>query len=107
MKWSLSGLTVAALLAAALSGCAEHRSSQSLSNEQNAPGTAGVSKPGVAGLPGSKSGPVTREPLGGSTMSSGPTNAQLQDQSKVPGLPGGMSGPAVRQPSGGTGSTTP
>ena len=109
MKPFASGIAVAALLAA-LSAC-EHRAAQSnepsLSNQQNAPGTGGVSKPGVAGMPGNESGAAVRAPSGSSTMSGGTSNAQQQDQSKVPGLPGGKSGPAIRQPSGGTGSTTP
>jgi hypothetical protein len=63
-------------------------------SQQNAAGTGGTSKPGVAGLPGSKSGPTkTHETQSGSST---PGTLQ-QDQSKVPGMPGTRSGMAPKQ----------
>jgi hypothetical protein len=65
-------------------------------SQQNAPGTGGTSKPGVAGLPGSKSGPTkTPESLPQSGSSTPPT--LQQDQSKVPGMTGSKSGMAPKQ----------
>jgi hypothetical protein len=65
-------------------------------SQQNAPGTGGTSKPGVTGLPGSKSGATkTPESLPQSGSSSPPT--LQQDQSKVPGMTGSKSGMAPKQ----------
>ena len=50
---------------------------------------------GVAGKPGSKSGPATTKSGPGSSNQSG-TNP---DQSNVKGMPGNKSGPAVKPPS--------
>ena len=106
MKALLSGVAVAALLAAPLPAWSQAGAppsgTQSLSDQQqNAPGTGGVSKPGVPGLPGSKSGPAAREPSGSSAPSApSATNTQLQDQSKVPGMAGNKAGPSVREPGG-------
>ena len=50
---------------------------------------------GVAGKPGSKSGPATMKSGPGSLNQSG-TNP---DQSNVKGMPGNKSGPAVKPPS--------
>jgi hypothetical protein len=72
--------------------------------DQNAPGSGGVSKPGTAGLPGSKSGPVDRAPGGKMPESSGSSAAPQQDQSKVPGMPGSKAGPTERSPRSGAGS---
>ncbi|MDB5394110.1 MAG: hypothetical protein JWM91_1616 [Rhodospirillales bacterium] len=65
---------------------------------QNAPGTGGTSKPGVAGLPGSKSGPT--ETSSGKTRSdtSNTSTTKHHDESKVPGLPGSKSGPTATSP---------
>jgi hypothetical protein len=62
-------------------------------SQQNAPGTGGTSKPGAAGLPGSKSGATkTPESLPQSGSSTPPT--LQQDQSRVPGITGSKSGMA-------------
>jgi hypothetical protein len=112
MKYLLGSAAVAALLFAGVPASAQ------TSNDHNAPGTAGVSKPGVAGKPGSKSGPSEHEKSGSRGMSgssshesgttSGPasgnsgtvdtSNTHMQDQSKVPGMPGNKSGPSVKEP---------
>ncbi|HVJ54171.1 MAG TPA: hypothetical protein VM689_17020 [Aliidongia sp.] len=58
-------------------------------SQQNAPGAGGTSKPGTAGLPGSKSGPTAKPSSTGAPANS--TTPQ-QDQSKVPGKSGAESG---------------
>jgi hypothetical protein len=112
MKHLLGSAAVAALLFAGVPAWAQ------TSTDHNAPGAAGVSKPGVPGQPGNKSGPSAREPSGSSGMSgssshqsgttSGPASgdsgtvsnsgAQMQDQAKVPGMPGNKSGPSAKEP---------
>jgi len=59
---------------------------------------------GIAGQPGSKSGPAVRSPnstTGAGVNSDGRSSEPRsnQDAAKVPGLPGGKSGPAVKSPS--------
>jgi hypothetical protein len=59
---------------------------------------------GIAGQPGSKSGPAVKSPnstTGSGANSDNRPNERLgnQDAAKVPGLPGGKSGPAVKSPS--------
>ena len=95
MNKLLSGITTAAIVVLALPAWAQGVTIQGVTTQgqptqQNAPGTAGKSKPGVPGLPGSKSGP-TVSPSGNTapenrTQTSG-------DQSGVHGLPGNKSGP--------------
>ena len=69
------------------------------------PPSAQNSGAGIAGKPGSKSGPAVR-PSGGTTghelnANEGRNeNTGSQDAAKVPGLPGSKSGPATRPPSG-------
>jgi hypothetical protein len=59
---------------------------------------------GIAGQPGSKSGPAVKSP-NSTTGSGASSDAQRsqgsgnQDAAKVPGLPGSKSGPAVKPPS--------
>jgi hypothetical protein len=65
-------------------------------SQQNAPGTGGTSKPGVAGLPGSKSGP-TRTPEDQAQSGSSTPETLQQDQSKVPGMQGTKSGMAPKK----------
>jgi hypothetical protein len=72
---------------------------QAQANDQNAPGTGGVSKPGVPGKPGSKAGP-TVSPSTGSSLPEASDTTKLQDQSKVPGLSGSKSGPSSSKSSG-------
>jgi hypothetical protein len=67
--------------------------------QQNAPGTAGQSKPGVPGLPGNKSGPSdSRANTGAAAGDQGKANPGTagSDESKVPGMPGNKSGPAQK-----------
>jgi len=65
--------------------------------KQNAPGAGGTSKPGVPGLPGSKSGPTATQ-SGPAPSTAHKDMTKSHDESKVPGLPGSKSGPAVNQP---------
>jgi len=65
--------------------------------KQNAPGVGGTSKPGVPGLPGSKSGPTATQ-SGPAPSTAHKDMTKSHDESKVPGLPGSKSGPAVNQP---------
>jgi hypothetical protein len=71
---------------------------QTPSNEQMAPGAGGVSKPGVAGKPGSKSGP-TVGPSSGTSAPQDNSSSKSGDESKVPGTPGNKSGATPRDPS--------
>lgn len=117
MKTILSGVAIAALIALALPAWAQQAgggssgtTTQGQSMEQHAPGTGGASKPGVQGLPGSKSG-KTMTPSG-TTSGSGSSESQsgmtkMQDQSQVPGAPGNKSGAATGQGrQDGSGSST-
>ena len=57
---------------------------------------------GIAGKPGSKSGPAAKPGTIGSGLSSsnqGNPAVQQQDPAKIPGLPGNKSGPPEKQPS--------
>ena len=65
-------------------------------NAQQQP-TSPNSGPGIAGQPGSKSGPAAKSPS--ATTGSGAGESRNQDAAKVPGLPGSKSGPAVKPPS--------
>jgi hypothetical protein len=93
MKKLLSGVATAAIVALALPVWAQGVTTQGQPTQQNAPGTAGTSKPGVAGLPGSKSGPTVTP--SGNTVSETKTHPS-GDQSGVQGLPGNKSGPTER-----------
>jgi hypothetical protein len=101
----VSGLAVAALAAGALTSPSF---AQTQSSQQMAPGTGGTSKPGVQGLPGSKSGPAAKSgkakqptqraanPEAGQRTGGKTGNPTMQqDESKVPGKPGSKSGPAA------------
>jgi hypothetical protein len=90
MKVLLKGVAVAAL-ALALVACSHGNRGPSADQ------AGGVSKPGVAGAPGGKSGPTATS--SGSSSAPAANSTQLQDQSKVQGLPGGKSGATVRSPS--------
>jgi hypothetical protein len=57
MNKLLSGAAMAAIVLA-LPAWAQGVTTQGQPTQQNTPGTAGTSKPGVSGLPGSKSGPT-------------------------------------------------
>ena len=97
MKKLFGSLAIAAGVALAAPVWAQGVTTQGQPTRENAPGTAGVSKPGVPGLPGSKSGPtVTRS---GNRAPEATRNHPSGDQSGVPGLPGNKSGPAIT-PSG-------
>jgi hypothetical protein len=89
----LSRVAMAAVVVLALPAWAQGVTTQGQPTRENAPGTAGTSKPGVAGLPGSKSGP-TVAPSGNTVPE---TNTRPSgDQSGVQGLPGNKSGPTQR-----------
>ena len=99
MKMPLSGIAVAALVALALPVWAQGVTTQGQPTRENAPGTAGTSKPGAPGLPGSKSGPtVTRSDT---TAPEATRTRPSGDESGVKGLPGNKSGPAVQPPAAG------
>ena len=88
MKILVTGIAVAGLLIAGAPAWSQSNSPQLSQNTQdNAPGTGGASKPGTAGVPGSKSGPAAK-----------PSGAAGADESGVKGMPGNKSGPAVREP---------
>jgi hypothetical protein len=89
----LSGIATAAVIVVALPAWAQGVTTQGQPTQQNAPGTAGASKPGVPGLPGSKSGPTVSP--SGSTVT-GTKTQPSGDQSGVQGLPGNKSGPTQR-----------
>jgi len=110
----ISSFAAAALAASALTSPSI---AQTQSDQQVQPGTGGASKPGVQGLPGSKSGPTvksnqgmpapsaqqrsavtpqTGQDPGALTGGQNDNAAKAQDESKVPGKPGGKSGPAAR-----------
>jgi hypothetical protein len=76
--------------------------SEGRTNVPNAPNSGA----GIAGKPGSKSGPAARSPSAttGSGMSSGAqtNDGSKMDASKIPGLLGNKNGPAVQPPSGQT-----
>jgi Cu/Ag efflux protein CusF len=59
------------------------------------PPSAQNSGAGIAGKPGSKSGPVAKP----GTIGQGNPTVQQQDSAKIPGLPGNKSGPPEKQPS--------
>src|SRR5258708_39155372 len=59
--------------------------------------TSPTSGAGIAGQPGSKSGPAAKSPS--ATTGSGVGENRNQDAAKVPGLPGSKSAPAVKPPS--------
>jgi hypothetical protein len=80
MKMLLSGVTVLALVAAAAPGWSQ-------TEQQNAPGTGGISKTGIAGVPGIESGPAAK-----------PSPPAGADESGVPGVSGSKSGHAVSSP---------
>ena len=65
-------------------------------NAQQQP-TSPNSGAGIAGQPGSKSGPAAKSPS--ATTGSGVGESRNQDAAKVPGLPGSKSGPAAKPPS--------
>ena len=89
----LSGVAIAAIVVLASPAWAQGVTTQGQSTRENAPGAAGTSKPGVPGLPGSKSGPTVTP--SGKTVPE--TRTQTSgDQSGVQGLPGNKSGPAVK-----------
>lgn len=95
----LSGIAVAALVALALPAWAQGVTTQGQPTQQNAPGTAGTSKAGVPGLPGSKSGPTVTP--SGTTGPEATRSYPSGDQSGVKELPGNKSGPAVQPPASG------
>lgn len=103
MRKIVSLAAAAALVTASLPAWSQTNPSKSDEQTQNAPGSGGVSKPGVPGQPGNKSGPAAKKSETtrgmGSTGSSTPSTATpSQDSSRVPGLPGNKSGPSDRAP---------
>jgi hypothetical protein len=104
-------------LTLALAGLPAAAFAQARSDEQTTPNTGGVSKPGVPGKPGNKSGPAVTpqngqtEQSGSSTKEPGQRRTREEDESGVKGLPGNKSGPAVTpnsgSSSGASGTTAP
>ena len=93
MNKLLGGVATAAIVAIAVPAWAQGVTTQGQPTQQNAPGTAGTSKPGVPGLAGSKSGPTVTP--SGNTVPETKTHPS-GDQSGVQGLPGNKSGPTER-----------
>ena len=93
MNKLVSGVAIAAIVLLASPAWAQGVTTQGQPTQQNAPGTAGTSKPGVPGLAGSKSGPTVTP--SGNTVPETKTHPS-GDQSGVQGLPGNKSGPAVK-----------
>ena len=93
MNKVLSGVAMAAIVMLASPAWAQGVTTQGQPTRANPPGTAGTSKPGVPGLPGSKSGPTVSP--SGSTAPETRTHPS-GDQSGVQGLPGNKSGPTER-----------
>jgi hypothetical protein len=89
----LSGVTTAAIIVLALPARAQGVTTQGQPTGENAPGTAGTSKPGVPGLLGGKSGPTVTP--SGNTVPETKTHPS-GNQSGVRGLPGNKSGPTER-----------
>ena len=88
MKTLLAGIAMVCLIVAVQPAGAGNGSLQLSQNTQNnAPGAGGTSKPGMAGAPGSKSGPAAK-----------PSGAAGADESGVKGMPGNKSGPSAREP---------
>jgi hypothetical protein len=87
-------------LTLALAGLPAASFAQAQSNDQTAPKRDGVSKPGVPGEPGNKSGPAVTPQNSQSGTSTEPNErtTREQDTSGVPGKPGNKSGPATRAP---------
>ena len=98
MKKLLSGAAAAAIIALALPAWPQTNQMSGQSTRNYAPGHGGESKPGVPGLPGSKSGPTVTP--SGTTAPETKTHPS-GDQSGVQGLPGNKSGPAVKPPGAG------
>jgi hypothetical protein len=111
MKTLLKIIAVSALAVAAMPALSQTNQNKpgTQSSEQNAPGTGGVSKPGVSATPGTQSGPAPPVTVGEGAAAKTPgglenpagssTQTHQQDQSGVPGLPGSKAGPAVKAPS--------
>jgi hypothetical protein len=97
----LGSLAAASLVAGALIDPSQAQTQTD--QQQNQPGTGGTSKPGIQGLPGSKSGPTmkstdptaTQRAAKPESSDQAGTPTKNQDESKVQGLPGGKSGPAT------------
>jgi hypothetical protein len=97
MNKLFGGAVVMALMAAAVPGWAQtnpQTGTQMRSDQSIVPGTGGVSKPDMPGLPGNKSGPT--ETASGTKVPEPSQLKQSGDESHVQGLPGNKSGPAVK-----------
>src|SRR5689334_18773944 len=99
MNKLLTGVATAAIVVLALPVWAQGVTTQGQPTRENAPGAAGTSKPGVPGLPGSKSGPTVTP--SGNTAPEATRTHPSGDQSGVRGLPGSKSGPAATPPGSG------
>ncbi len=98
MKMLLSAAAVA-LAMGSLPAWSQTTTSPTNDQLQNAPGTGGTSKPGVAGQTGNKSGPAAQQSGTSASRSlTGTTTSPSQDESKVQGMPGNKSGPSNRAP---------
>ena len=99
MKKLFGSIAMAAVVALAAPAWAQGVTTKGQPERNNAPGTAGTSKAGVPGLPGSKSGPTVTP--SGSTVPEANQARPSGDQSGVRGLPGNKSGPAATPPGSG------
>jgi hypothetical protein len=99
MKKLFGGIAVAAMVTLAVPVWAQGVTTKGEPVQDNPPAAAGTSKPGVPGLPGSKSGPTVTP--SGNTAPEANSARPSGDQSGVRGLPGNKSGPAVTPPGSG------
>ena len=98
MNKLFGGVVMATFAAAAVPVAAQTNLPQtgtsSRSGQEVQPGTGGVSKPDMPGLPGSKSGPAVTQ--SGRSTSEASKLPQSGDESDVRGLPGNKSGPTMK-----------
>ena len=89
----MRGLAILTVLPLVLTAPALAQNAQSIQQQPTSPNSGA----GIAGQPGSKSGPAAKSPS--ATTGSGVGESRNQDAAKVPGLPGSKSGPAAKPPS--------
>ena len=96
MRWIVSTFALALAISASTALAQTQKPDVSAAPSAQSSGT------GIAGQPGSKSGPAVKPALGtgGSTAPNqqNPT-VQQQDPSNIKGMPGSKSGPPAKQPS--------
>ena len=89
----MRALAILTVLPLVLTAPALAQNAQTIQQQPTSPNSGA----GIAGQPGSESGPAAKSPS--ATTGSGVGESRNQDAAKVPGLPGSKSGPAVKPPS--------